>query len=367
MKKLLSIFIMLLALSAGSYASAGWETESEHTAALHASSASIMARAETAQDALTRSALASMLSGSLSGEDKEVSRCELAQILYDYMESEGLCAAVRSQVPAITDVYPPETRYLAAIRKMISYGILSAAEDGSFRPLETVSAAQAAVILARFQQLTEPLERRGDTPANTLAAGSVQDRAWLGDACILGHSHAVGMRMTLGLDEMDYYAKDGVMATYFLDYTGFEQSDGGVGSVRWGLQINEYKKVYLLLGTNDMPGGYANTAAYEKSMREIIELVQEFQPEAEIYILSVAPVGLDYCNYTPNVSKDYVTAYNRVLKTLSRDYQLVYIDLFTPLSNLEGYMNMELGSYDALHFNADGYNVFLQEMLRRHS
>ncbi len=320
-------------------------------------------------DPLTGDALAALLDqlwqsdAGVSGEDA-VTRGAFCGILAKLLTASGkVLPPSPSETPVFSDVSAANAADADAIAQLAAADIVGGYADGSFRPQEPVTASEAAVALARLKTLAVTDARHAAAPASSVTEGEPADGSWFDDVCVIGHSHAVGMSLTLGIDSIDYYAVSGMSAVDILGCGDFSLPDGSAGTLRQGLSMKSYGKVYLILGTNDMPGGYANLPRFRQSMRDVIDTVQELQLGAEIYLLAIAPVGRVYCDYSPNFRMEYVTAYNRVLKTLSRDYGIAYLDVFTPLSTSDGYMREDIARSDGLHFTADGYALIKDYIL----
>ena len=100
-------------------------------------------------------------------------------------------------------------------------------------------------------------------------------------------------------------------------------------------------------------------------MRQILDMVKKTQPDADIYILSLVPVGRltpDNISYNP----ENVTVYNQALKALSREYGTEYLDMFRLLSDPEGYYQPQYDAGDGIHIQALQYGV-LKDFLKCHT
>ena len=257
-----------------------------------------------------------------------------------------LCQALsESERPRITGPVGDETRSAADI---------------------VTRAEGAAAVIRRFSPASVRIEKPA-VPASSCAESRADNTADLSGCCLIGHSHAVGMQMTLGLDGMDVMAVNGMSAVGALASPDFPLPDGSVGYLSDGLRMRHYQTVYLLLGTNDMPGGIWNLPRYIDSMRSIIKMVKASQPGARIILLSVAPVGAMYAQGWPEIAEDVIPAYNRALKSLSRDCCVDYLDIYTALADEHDLIRAEYGNgVDGLHFNPQGYQAILDVMLEHY-
>ncbi len=113
------------------------------------------------------------------------------------------------------------------------------------------------------------------------------------------------------------------------------------------------KKVFILIGTNDLAYGKSSDHVIE-NYRKIIEQIKNESPQTKIYVQSVLPVD-DGLHYTrPNTE---IIKINKQLVELADEYTLTYIDLFNKFKNDKGKINYDY-SIDGLHLNDKGYTLW---------
>ncbi|MBE6968578.1 MAG: hypothetical protein E7442_00435 [Ruminococcaceae bacterium] len=211
--------------------------------------------------------------------------------------------------------------------------------------------------------LTMQLHCRANENSSRHAA---QDTSLLKNSCVIGHSHAVGMQMVWDVDEVNYIAEVGLTALGMLVQDDFSLPGGGTGGLRAGLSSRIYDKFYILLGTNDVLGCENHLPVFKSHMEELLILIEEYQPKAEICLLSIAPFGegfFRYCEINYGLTQDIMNEYNEALRDLASDYSIDYLDISTVLSNDEGFLSADYDRGDGLHFNEDGYQAILRTML----
>ena len=188
---------------------------------------------------------------------------------------------------------------------------------------------------------------------------------WFDDACFIGHSQIVGMQKYSGLSGPDYYAVVGHTAQAVVDYEFYELPDGRYGTLSDALHAKSYGKVYIMLGINDSSLRDDRVERFMNPMRTILDLVKGTQPGAKIYLLSLVPVG----RYTPMnelYNPDSTVFYSQLVKTLSREYDTEYIDLFRMMCDKAGYFLNSFNSGDGIHIQSDRYPEIV-EYLKRHT
>ncbi len=240
-------------------------------------------------------------------------------------------------------------------------GVMLENGDGLFCPYETVSIAEAEKIFLRF--IGGIRESFIDLPVSTVEESEPVDDSFFADACFIGHSQVVGMKRYSNI-AMDYFAVEGFDAPAVLDFPYFPGHDGHDAPLKRVLTLYPYKKVYIMLGINDVSEKKDRVERFMNPMRRILDLVRELQPDAKIYILSLTPVGRS----TPNLilyNRENTIFYSQMLKDLSREYGTEYLDVFRILSDSEGYFK-EGYSGDGIHILPKYYTVFV-DYLRTHT
>ena len=119
--------------------------------------------------------------------------------------------------------------------------------------------------------------------------------------------------------------------------------------------------IYIMMGSNGL-----NWLSFEYLLEKYHVLVnhcQEIFPDALIVIQSVTPTS-DYIEYTqPGLSRDNIMAYNKELVLFSEQQGLFFLDVFTYLASPEGYLPLEAGSGDGIHFSSSFYQKWYDFLL----
>jgi lysophospholipase L1-like esterase len=120
---------------------------------------------------------------------------------------------------------------------------------------------------------------------------------------------------------------------------------------------HEPSKLFICIGTNDLG---TNIPAEEvlHNYRSILELVQTTSPPTEIYVQSILPVGK---KLILGHSNDKIIPFNTELQQLCAELGITYIDVFSELTNDEGYLD-EKYSNDQLHLMGNAYLVWKEKI-----
>ena len=201
-------------------------------------------------------------------------------------------------------------------------------------------------------------------PASTIPESAAADPSWFSDACVVGHSQAVGMREHMDLP-MDYYAISGMRAAYVLDSPDFLFPNGRKGTLRKAMETWSYEKIYVMLGINDCTIYESGVTRFQSAMEGLLDFLKETQPQADICLLSLLPVG-EMVSDPDRYSPENAVLYSRVLKSLSREYDTEYLDLYRLMADENGMLRPELDIGDGMHIRPQAYEE-LEDYLLRHT
>ena len=147
------------------------------------------------------------------------------------------------------------------------------------------------------------------------------------------------------------------ISKYYPEYVATNRGIGGDTS--YGLlermQVSAYdtnpKVIVLLIGGNDMLGGKSNESIYS-NYEKIITGIREKLPETEIVWCSLTAMGSRWAEFN-----DTAVVINQKIKLLAKKYGCTFVDLFTPLCNVETGEIFAEYTVEGVHFTDDGYRV----------
>ena len=125
------------------------------------------------------------------------------------------------------------------------------------------------------------------------------------------------------------------------------------------------KKVFLLIGTNDMARGKSIEYVLENTEKIILE-IKEQSPETIIYLQSILPIN-------PNVGKKFsghknnhqkIKDANKRLRKLARKLKVKFINLHRKMRNGKKHIK-EKYTYDGLHLSDEGYQKW-KKLIRKY-
>lgn len=217
---------------------------------------------------------------------------------------------------------------------------------------------------------TEPDTESDETAAarNSGSDGSVivpkadkpVDDSYFSDAVFIGDSRMEGFRNASGITQGQFFTSVGMSLSGLISKPLIQQGDETI-TVAAAVSGGIYKKIYLMLGTNDL-GEYDLEGFHDRFTSAAARLL-ELQPGAILYVCSIIyveeakaiPISGEYVNNT-NVDK-----LNAILLQICEEQGYYYLDLNEILSNGNGGL-IEGASSDGVHVYPDYCKQMLDYM-----
>jgi hypothetical protein len=141
------------------------------------------------------------------------------------------------------------------------------------------------------------------------------------NAVFLGNALAEGIDVYGLLPYTDFYS--GVGITLENVYTS---SSGGSVSMVDRLKSQKFSKVYLSFGETELT--WEDATEFSSQYAALIDDVKEYQPSANIYIISIPPVSENSTLSVNGVNLRNIKAYNKALKALAARKKVYFVDSF---------------------------------------
>ncbi|RKM58001.1 acylhydrolase [Butyrivibrio sp. X503] len=184
------------------------------------------------------------------------------------------------------------------------------------------------------------------------------------DAVFIGDSRTVGLSEYVeALDtKATFYSKVSLTIYTVLDKP-FLKMEGKKGkiTVDEALSENQFGKVYIMLGLNEMGTGNINTFITKYS--EVIARIRELQPDAIIYIQGIMHVTADKSDNDKLFNNPNINERNEALSQLANDEDIFYIDMNESVDDEDGNLITEI-SFDGVHLKASAYERWHQYLLQ---
>lgn len=117
------------------------------------------------------------------------------------------------------------------------------------------------------------------------------------------------------------------------------------------------KKIFLLIGINDVSHGHSVDKLAERYETLVNEILQR-SPETQLYLQSIMPINNDYGVYRNLKGKENtIVEFNKRIKEIAEKNNLEYIDLWPFLADKNGKLNKKYTN-DGLHLTGPGYRAW---------
>ncbi|MEG0764586.1 MAG: GDSL-type esterase/lipase family protein [Pseudoflavonifractor sp.] len=243
------------------------------------------------------------------------------------------------------------------------------------KPAPTPTPTLAPVPTAAPTPVPTPTPAPTPTPVPVLAydysipvsgSAAVGDE-WFSDAVFIGDSRTDGLKLY-----------GGIKGATFIEHTGITvfdagnpekkviKRDGKKYTVLEALALGQYKKVYLMLGVNEL--GYYDDVLFHDTYSALVDTIRGIQPDAVIYLQNLIPINPDKAkaNSQPAyVTNEKIAGYNKIITQIAQEKNAFLVDVAAALVDESGILPRE-GTTDGVHFTKDYYKKWY-EYLKTHT
>lgn len=315
--------------------------------------------------------------------ESSISREQICTMLYKYKTVNNIYLPAVNAKTVFSDDSKISSWAKEAVYSMQQAGVIGGRTDGNFDPKTGASRSEVAAILQRFADATTS-EEDNKTPFEYTLFGNVVKETtpvtetWFDTACFIGHSmlEALGPTNAKYFSGADFLTKSGATCNTLLSYDQFSYKKNGestVGTLKQALGAKKYKQVYVMLGINEIA---EDSAHFSSQMTELVQLISDCQPSANIYLISVTPVcegakkpvmssptsGSDVQPQDSLCTVEDVVKFNTTLQVISINKNCYYLDVFGSFVAHNGYAKTEYMA-DDIHLNAAGNQLFRDYLL----
>lgn len=139
--------------------------------------------------------------------------------------------------------------------------------------------------------------------------------------------------------------------------------DGGKYTPLETLGQKTYGKVYILLGINEL--GWYNDQRFYDCYAQLIDLVREAQPNAQIYLQTLLPVTAEKSESHEWLKNEKIAVYNDLIAQLAEEKEVYLVDAHAALADENGVLPAD-ESTDGVHLTKSGYQCWA-DYLRTHT
>lgn len=149
------------------------------------------------------------------------------------------------------------------------------------------------------------------------------DRAYFDDALFIGDSRTMGLYEYGDLGNAAVIADSG-MSVYKVWKEEVKSKDKSAETLRTLLEKRTFGKVYVMLGVNEL--GYAFEPTVDK-YRELIEQIEEAQPEAIIYLEANLHITKEKSDSSDIYNNSNINRFNEAVAEMAGEDRRTYLDV----------------------------------------
>lgn len=188
---------------------------------------------------------------------------------------------------------------------------------------------------------------------------------YFSDAVFIGDSRTVGLYEYGGLEEITtFYASTGltvykIFDAQIVEVPGQRQKQ----TIEEALSQNQFKKIYLMIGINEM--GTGTVASFTNRYKEVVDHLLELQPDAILYIQGILKVSTERSDQGDYINNEGIVARNEALAELADNRRIFYLDV-NPLVCDETGGLVASYTFDGVHLKAKYIEIW-KDYLKSHA
>lgn len=193
------------------------------------------------------------------------------------------------------------------------------------------------------EEIEEPKEPVEDNTSNN-------ERTFGNNVAFIGDSRTQAFLMYAGLNEVIDYTNVGLMVDTAVTKKFVKADKGEKVTILEDMAKRNIDTVYIMLGVNELGWRYSNI--FIDKYGELIDLIRQINPNCEILVQSIIPLTKTKSDNDDIYKNERVKEYNDLLKEMSKEKNVKYIDVASVLSNNNGDLPEEASS-DGVHLNKE--------------
>lgn len=184
------------------------------------------------------------------------------------------------------------------------------------------------------------------------------DESYFDDALFIGDSRTVGLHDYTDLSEHGTFLCETALTIHKVLKHDFK----GHGTVEEILAANDYGKIYLMVGINEL--GTGTTEDFLKKYTEVVDTLHELEPDAKIFIQANMRVTDKLHAKDAIFNNNNINARNNAIATLADNVNIFYIDVNEVICNEQGNLSEEY-TYDQIHLLGVYNDLWKQFLMTR--
>ncbi len=169
---------------------------------------------------------------------------------------------------------------------------------------------------------------------------------------MIGNSLTEGFFMWSGMTNIRYIYNTGAVVTNVI---------GVLDLAPVTLNPSYYTDIYLMFGLNEVG---SSVDSFISGYKKLVDYIREYQPSANIYLISVTPVTREVDEDPSEVqSMERINKFNAAIKEFCVENDCWYLDIYSMLIDSQGYLSAAYAfEGDGKHFEKSGYVAWANYM-----
>lgn len=222
-----------------------------------------------------------------------------------------------------------------------------------FRDSPAVFPQPSAMPPLKAEPKPDPVEILLPEPPDASAFITVDD-SWFDDALFIGDSHTEGFHDYTHLDNATFFYQRGLSVWTVMK----KNVVNGAQTIPQALKQQQFGKIYLLLGINEIGNG--TTESFAEQYAAVVDQLRELQPDALIYIQSIFHTS-QRKSASSIYNNDTINERNEAISHIADDKHIFYIDNNPAFDDESGALTKEYTG-DGVHVKAPYYKLWLENL-----
>lgn len=226
---------------------------------------------------------------------------------------------------------------------------------------DTISGNHVTSVSGNALISTETISGNEATTNEKEVVYTTVDESYFDDAVFIGDSRTVGLYDYAGLENTDFFASSGLTI-----YKLFEEPDGKFKDGNWtenietSLQKKQYKKIYLMIGINEM--GTGDVDYFMEHYKAAVARIRELQPDAIIYLQGIMHVTTERSAEGDYINNEGIMARNERIAALADNEKIFYLDVNSVVCDESGGLNPAY-TFDGVHLYAQYIHIWTEYLM----
>ncbi len=173
---------------------------------------------------------------------------------------------------------------------------------------------------------------------------------YFSDAVFIGDSRTQGFILYSGLSNTTAYADKGLSVESVFTKEVISTGNAKVSVMDALAQKPDFKKVYLMLGVNELGWAYSNI--FQEKYQQVVQRIKEINPDAEIYAQSILPVSQAKSDGDKIYNNPKIQEYNQLIQEVAAEEEVYYLNVAEAVADESGVLPEE-ASTDGVHLNKE--------------